>query len=235
MHSDTVMREAADHIIAADPAFAPIVAETGLCTIGAPKAPGAAEVSAPPVASTADDSFTDIHTAETHFAALVKSVIAQQLSTRVADTLTARLHRALEGDVSPARVLALDTQLMRDSGLSNAKTRTIRGLAHALHSGDLDLDALVDSGDDDRLRQELTALWGIGRWTAEMFEMFTLHRLDVWPVGDLAMRRGWATLHGMAEGPTARDLDPLGDPLRPYRSVAAWYCWRVVDGDNPSW
>ena len=87
-------------------------------------------------------------------------MIAQQLSTRVADTLTARLHRALEGDVSPARVLALDTQLMRDSGLSNAKTRTIRGLAHALHSGDLDLDALVDSGDDDRLRQELTALWG---------------------------------------------------------------------------
>lgn len=211
-HSDALMQAAADHIVAVDPAFAPIVATSPLCTIG--------RVDNQP---------------DTHFASLVKSVIAQQLSTAVADTLTARLTAALDGEVSPAKVLALDEELMRAAGLSRAKTRTLKGLATAMHSGELDIDAALAADDDHRLRSELTALWGIGRWTAEMFEMFTLHRLDVWPVGDLAMRRGWAQLHGQPDDPGAKALDPLGDPLRPYRSVAAWYCWRVVDGDNASW
>ncbi|MDQ1245962.1 MAG: DNA-3-methyladenine glycosylase [Actinomycetota bacterium] len=206
------MQAAADHLVAVDPAFGPIVATSPLCTLGR----------------------TD-NQPDTHFASLVKSVIAQQLSTKVADTLTARLTAALEGDVSPTKVLALDEEAMRAAGLSRAKTRTIKGLATAMHSGDLDIDAALAHDDEHRLRSELTALWGIGRWTAEMFEMFTLHRLDVWPVGDLAMRRGWAQLHGLAGDPGARAMDPWGEPLRPYRSVAAWYCWRVVDGDNPSW
>jgi DNA-3-methyladenine glycosylase II len=211
-HSERHMRAAAEHIVAVDPAFAPIVESSPLCFLARPGNQPA-----------------------THFAALVRSVIAQQLSTKVADTLTDRLTTALEGDVSPAKVLALDEELMRGAGLSGAKTRTIKGLAAALHSGDLDIEAALASPDEHRLRSELTALWGIGRWTAEMFEMFTLHRLDVWPVGDLAMRRGWARLHGLSDDPGAKHLDPLGEPLRPYRSVAAWYCWREVDGDNPSW
>lgn len=206
------MRSAVALIVAADPAFAEIVASSPLCTLG--------RVGNQP---------------ETHFASLVKSIIAQQLSTRVADTLTERLSIALDGDVTPERVLALDEELMRSAGLSRAKTRTLRGLAAALHTGELDLAAAVADSDESRVRSELTALWGIGRWTAEMFEMFTLNRLDVWPVGDLAMRRGWAQLHGLPTDPGPKPIDPLGEAFRPYRSVAAWYCWRVVDGDNPSW
>jgi len=211
-HPDDLMRDAVEHILTADPAFEPIIQSSPLCSF-------AREVDQP----------------VGHFASLVKSIIAQQLSTKVADTLTERLHGTLDGDVTPERVLALDAELLRAAGLSRAKIRTVRGLAAALHSGELDLDRAIASPDHSRVRDELTALWGIGRWTAEMFEMFTLHRLDVWPVGDLAMRHGWAELHGLAADPGAKALDPAGDPFRPYRSVAAWYCWRVVDGDNPSW
>lgn len=206
------MIEAAEHIAAVDPAFRPIIDSSPLCTIGR------------------RDNQPD-----TAFASLVKSVLAQQLSTRVADTLSARLHAATAGDITPTRILALDVAELRALGLSSAKVRTLHGLAGALHTGDLDLDAAVASGDDSRLMAELTALWGIGRWTVEMLLMFTLHRLDVWPVGDLAMRRGWVELHGQTGDIDQREMDRLGEPLRPYRSVAAWYCWRVVDGDNPSW
>lgn len=211
-HSDDVMLAAAAHLVTIDPAFAPIVETSPLCTIGRRD-----------------------NQPETPFASLVKSVLAQQLSTKVADTLSARLHEALDGDISPAKVLALDVAQLRALGLSGAKVRTLHGLSAALHSGELDLDAVVASGDDAHLATELTSLWGIGRWTVEMLLMFTLHRLDVWPVGDLAMRKGWQSIHGREGDIDPRALDDLGEPLRPYRSVAAWYCWRVVDGDNPSW
>ncbi|TXH45518.1 MAG: DNA-3-methyladenine glycosylase 2 family protein [Actinobacteria bacterium] len=206
------MDAAVAHILRADPAFAAVVDAAGPCTLARPRA------------QTPDD----------HFARLVGDIIAQQLSTRVAETLTSRFAAALAGQVSPAKVLALDVQEMRAAGLSGAKSRTIRGLAAAVSSGDLDLAAMVADPDPHRVRRDLTALWGIGRWTAEMFEMFTLHRLDVWPVGDLALRRGWAKLHAGATSQPPPDitpaaLDPLGDPLRPYRSVAAWYCWRALD------
>ncbi len=206
------MDAAVAHILRADPAFAAVVDAAGPCTLARPRA------------QTPDD----------HFARLVGDIIAQQLSTRVAETLTSRFTAALAGQVSPAKVLALDVQEMRAAGLSGAKSRTIRGLAAAVSSGDLDLAAMVADPDPHRVRRDLTALWGIGRWTAEMFEMFTLHRLDVWPVGDLALRRGWAKLHAGATSQPPPDitpaaLDPLGDPLRPYRSVAAWYCWRALD------
>lgn len=209
--TDKRMRAAAEHIVAVDPAFTDVIEATGLCTVGCD-------------ASAKGDHFTD----------LVDSVIAQQLSTKAADTIGARLRLHLDGVLTPARILELDDELLRGAGLSGAKTRTIRGLAEALHSGSLDLAAAIASGDDDLVSSELQTLWGIGRWTAEMFLIFTLHRLDIWPVGDLAMRRGWDQIHGGA-ATTPAELDFLGEPLRPYRSVAAWYCWRQVDGDNPSW
>jgi DNA-3-methyladenine glycosylase II len=77
--------------------------------------------------------------------------------------------------------------------------------------------------------RELTSVRGIGRWTAEMFLMFQLGRPDVWPVDDLGVRKGYSLIYGLPEMPRARDLDPLGEPFRPYRSVVAWYCWRAVD------
>lgn len=206
------MQLAADHLVAVDPAFTQIVASSPLCTIGR------------------RDNQPD-----SHFASLVKSILAQQLSSAVADTLNERLTDRVAGSVEPERVLALDVAELRALGLSSAKTRTIRGLAAALHGGELDLDTSIANGDDHTLRTDLTALWGIGRWTVEMFLMFSLHRLDIWPVGDLAMRKGWQLIHGESGDIDPRLLDQLGEPLAPYRSVAAWYCWRLVDGDNDAW
>lgn len=212
------MEAAVSHIVRADPAFRPIIEAAGPCTLGRARP----EQSAEPAP---DD----------HFARLVVDIISQQLSTKVAATLSHRFTAALDGDVSPAHVLALDAQELRAAGISGAKARTIRGLASAVDGGELDLAAIVADEDPHRVRRELTALWGIGRWTSEMFEMFTLHRLDVWPVGDLALRRGWSRLHAPESDPaaaaeiSAAALDPLGEPLRPYRSVAAWYCWRALD------
>ena len=88
---------------------------------------------------------------------------------------------------------------------------------------------------DHHVVDELTKLWGIGRWTAEMFLMFTLYRLDVWPTGDLAMRRGWEQIHGLTEHIDPKQLDSLGNAFSPYRSVVAWYCWRIIDGDSQTW
>ena len=99
---------------------------------------------------------------------------------------------------------------------------------------ELDLDRAIESGDDNYLRNGFQALWGIGRWTVEMFLMFDLHRLDIWPVGTWRWRRGWQVLHG-ADGTSPRGTLRCWGPFRPYRSVAAWYCWWAVDGDNPSW
>ncbi len=203
------MQRAAAHLVDADPAFAPIVARSPSCTIG-------------------DGSRAQ----QTPFASLVRSVIAQQLSTKAADVITERFV-STAGEVTPARILALDDDVMRSAGLSRAKVRTIAGLAGAFHHDDLD-DAIA-TGDDHTITAELTRLWGIGRWTVEMFLIFDLHRLDVWPVGDLAMRRGWQHLHAEVGDIDPRELDSRGDVLAPYRSVAAWYCWRVVDGDNPTW
>jgi DNA-3-methyladenine glycosylase II len=209
-HTARTMRRAADLIAEADPAFIPVIESSPLCTIGR-KSQG------------------------DPFHALVVAIIGQQLSVRAADTITERFHAHLGGSITPGAVLRVDHESMRAVGLSGAKSRTIRGLAEATHTGDLDLDALVVHDDNHHIMGELTKLWGIGRWTAEMFLMFTLHRLDVWPVGDLAMRKGWQVIHRAR----AKDIDPakldrLGRKFAPYRSVAAWYCWRVIDEGNGS-
>ena len=204
------MRAAAAHIVAVDPAFAKIVATSPLCTLG-----------------------VGGHTGDSHFATLVKSVVAQQLSTKAADTIEARLTTAAGHDLTPARILALDIAAMRAAGLSQAKVRTLHGLAEAFHSDGW--EGRLAELPDHVILSELTALWGLGRWTVEMFLMFSLHRLDVWPVGDLAMRRGWEALHELDTHISPKVLDALGAPLSPYRSVAAWYCWRESDADNTSW
>lgn len=206
------MRKAADHLVAVDPAFGPIVESSPLCNIGRKKYEG-----------------------RSYFSTLVTSVIAQQLSVKAADTITVRVTTSLGGNITPLSVVQASDADLRTAGLSGAKTRTIKGLAEAVHSGDLDLDAAAAHSEDQHIVTELTRLWGIGRWTAEMFLMFTLHRLDVWPVGDLAMRKGWQQIHGNNGDIAEKQIDPLGDQFRPYRSVAAWYCWRVIDGDSETW
>jgi DNA-3-methyladenine glycosylase II len=164
----------------------------------------------------------------THFAELARAICFQQLAGAAARTIHGRFEAALEGDVTPERVLALPVETMRAAGLSGNKTASIRDLAEKVVAGVVELDRVTKLSDDE-IVGELTSVRGIGRWTAEMFLMFQLGRLDVWPVGDLGVRKGYAVIHGLADMPTAKALEVLGDALRPYRSLAAWYCWRAAD------
>ena len=164
----------------------------------------------------------------THFAELVRAICYQQLAGAAARTIHGRLEAALDGTPTPEAILALPLDTMRAAGLSANKTASIRDLAEKVLAGDVELDRVARLSDEVIVR-ELTLVRGIGRWTAEMFLMFQLGRLDVWPIGDLGVRKGYALINGLAEMPTPKALEELGEPLRPYRSLAAWYCWRAAD------
>jgi DNA-3-methyladenine glycosylase II len=164
----------------------------------------------------------------THFAELVRTICYQQLAGAAARTIHGRLEAALDGAPTPEAVLALPVATMRGAGLSANKTASIRDLAEKVLAGDVELDRVARLS-DEALVGELTLVRGIGRWTAQMFLMFQLGRLDVWPVDDRGVRKGYGVLYGLTTPPTARELESLGEPLRPYRSLAAWYCWRAAD------
>jgi 3-methyladenine DNA glycosylase/8-oxoguanine DNA glycosylase len=160
-----------------------------------------------------------------HFAALVEAVLYQQLAGAAAAAIHARVVEAVGGRVEPLAVLAAGEDRLRAVGLSRAKTASILGLAEAVATGEVLLTRLSRL-DDDEVIETLISLRGIGRWTAQMFCLFRLGRLDIWPVTDLGVRKGYANAYGLVDLPGERELDKLGDPFRPYRSVAAWYCWR---------
>ncbi len=169
----------------------------------------------------------------THFGSLCRSITFQQLAGRAAATIFGRFVAVATGggeanDLTPEGVLACPEEALRAAGLSAAKTRSIRALAERAATGELPLHD-VESVGDEELIDRLSAVPGIGRWTAEMFLIFQLGRLDVWPVGDLGVRKGYATAWGLPKPPTPKELAVYGEAFRPYRSVAAWYCWRAVD------
>ena len=166
---------------------------------------------------------------ETHFGTLVRAIVYQQLAGRAAAAIHGRLIAALGDEVQPERLLALSDEQMRAVGLSRAKVASLRDLAAKVLDGTVVLSprGLAQESDDDII-ERLSAVRGIGPWTSEMFLLFQLRRLDVWPVGDLGVRRGYG-LAWQVPTPTARELKPLGEPFRPYRSVAAWYCWRAAE------
>jgi DNA-3-methyladenine glycosylase II len=162
-----------------------------------------------------------------HFESLVSSVISQQLATAAARTIKQRF--VLEcGKVTPKNVAAMDLEQMRGAGLSGAKSKTIQGLAEAALSKEVDFKNLHEMSDEDVYR-DLTKLWCIGPWTVDMFMMFQLGRLDIWPTGDLGVRRGWEKIHKLKEEITPEDLGKKGEKFRPHRSIVAWYCWRALD------
>lgn len=165
---------------------------------------------------------------DTHFAALVRSIVYQQLAGRAAAAIHGRLVAALDGDVLPESLLALTDEQMRAAGLSGNKTASLRDLATKVLAGEVILDPRLARLSDDEVLARLTSVRGIGEWTAHMFLLFQLSRMDVWPTGDLGVRRGYSLAWGIPM-PTPRQLDSLGEPFRPYRSVAAWYCWRAVE------
>ena len=164
-----------------------------------------------------------------HFGTLVQAIVYQQLAGRAAAAIHGRLVAALGGDVQPEGLIALSDETLRAVGLSRAKVLSLRDLAAKVLDGTVMLSPRsLSRQSDEEIIARLSAVRGIGRWTAEMFLLLQLRRLDVWPVADLGIRRGYG-LAWHIPTPTARELQPLGDPYRPYRSVLAWYCWRAAE------
>jgi DNA-3-methyladenine glycosylase II len=166
---------------------------------------------------------------ESHLAALVRAIVYQQLAGAAAAAIHGRLIAALDGEITPERILALSDETLRSVGLSRAKVASLRDLAAKVADGTVVLDPdLVWDESDAEVVTRLSTVRGIGRWTSEMFLIFQLQRLDVWPTGDLGVRKGYGLAWGIPT-PTAKQLEPLGEPYRPYRSVVAWYCWRASE------
>lgn len=168
------------------------------------------------------------------YEALARSIAYQQLAGKAAASIWGRVRALRDGEAfTPEAVLALPPAALRGAGLSQAKTDAVRDLARLVVAGEICLDAVGRMPDDDVVAM-LTRARGVGPWTAHMFLLFDLHRLDVWPTGDYGVRVGYGRAFGLSEPPTPKELDALGERFRPYRSVAAWYCWRVVDAAVPS-
>jgi DNA-3-methyladenine glycosylase II len=164
----------------------------------------------------------------TPFEALARAICFQQLSGKAAATIFGRFVEAVGGDLTPEAVLATPMEDLRGAGLSAAKALSVLDLAAKATDGTVPLDSLAKLTDDD-LISRLVVVRGIGRWTAEMFLIFQLRRLDVWPVDDLGVQKGYARAYKLPKLPTPKELAPLGEAFRPYRSVAAWYCWRATE------
>ena len=162
------------------------------------------------------------------FAALVRAILSQQLSGKAADTIHGRVVTLVGGQEAllPAALLAVDPVALRGAGVSRPKISYLRDLAERVHDGRLDLPALETSSDEEVIAA-ITAVKGLGRWSAEMFLMFRLNRPDVFPVADLGIVKGVQKLLGMKRRPKPRTLERLAESWRPYRSVAAWYLWRI--------
>jgi DNA-3-methyladenine glycosylase II len=197
------MKKIVAEIAARDKKMAKVIAAHPLCTVGRNPKP------------------------VSHFESLVESVISQQLAVKAADTIFLRVKKAAGGRIVPARIAALSEAQMREAGVSGAKFKSIQGLASAALNKEIKFNSLHEIESDEEIFQQLTSLWGIGPWTVDMFMMFQLGRLDIWPTGDLGVRRGWEKIYALPEEIAPKDLQIKGEKFRPYRSVVAWYCWRA--------
>ena len=163
------------------------------------------------------------------YGALVRTIVGQQLSTKAARTIYARLV-ALFGDSppTPEEILSADEDALRTAGLSRQKFGYLRDLALHVRSGELDFAALHNLSDEE-VAARIIAVKGLGRWSADMFLMFHLGREDVLPVGDLGIRRAVEKAYGLPGLPDADDLWSLAAPWRPQRTLACFYLWRTLD------
>lgn len=195
-------REIADSFILLEPRFTKIIEEFGPCPIG-----------------TAPSRVTS-------FSALVESIIGQQLSIKAADTIIGRVKKLCNGRINPKDLGSKSTTKLREAGCSSNKARAIQELSIAVNLGELNLRS-IGSKTEDEIFQILLPMHGIGKWTVEMFLIFQLGRLDIWPVGDLGVRRGWEKVHQIRGEINPAELLKAGEKYRPYRSHLAWYCWRA--------
>ena len=164
-----------------------------------------------------------------HYGALVRSIVGQQLSTIAANAIYGRLNERYGGrSPTPREVLEDDPDAMRvAAGLSHAKVAYLRSLAEQVLDGSLDLDRLDDLPDDEVIA-DLTAVRGIGSWSADMFLMFQLQRPDVLPVGDLGIRRAFMVHWGFDKPPKPADMLSIAEPWRPNRTLASLFLWRSI-------
>ncbi len=169
------------------------------------------------------------------YEALIRSIMFQQLAGAAASAILGRLlglYGSNERYPTPAELLATTDEQFRAAGVSRQKAGYLRDLAKHVEDGRLDLNGLAD-GDDAEVIERLTAVRGVGVWTAQMFLMFQLGRLDVLPVGDLGVRRGMQVAYGLDDTPSPAEATAIGEPWAPYRSVGAWYMWRAADIRTP--
>ena len=165
------------------------------------------------------------------FDALAESIAYQQLSGKAAATIWKRV-RALfprRKHLDPKLVLATPDEKFRAAGLSRSKIAALKDLAAKTIDGTVPSSRALARMSDEEIIARLTSVRGIGRWTAEMLLLFDLGRLDVWPVADYGLRKGFAKTFGRRKLPTPKQLTKFGEKWRPYRSVAAWYFWRALD------
>jgi DNA-3-methyladenine glycosylase II len=171
-----------------------------------------------------------------HFGALARSIVYQQLAGAAAQAILGRVLTAVGGELSPEALAAVPDEQLRAAGLSANKLASLRDLSSKVLDGSVDLLASTRRGDEEVIA-DLITVRGIGRWTAEMYLMFELRRFDVWPVDDLGVRQGYGLAWGL-DPPSAKELVPLGERFRPYRTVVARYCWEAValfrGGTDPS-
>ena len=163
------------------------------------------------------------------FHALASSIIGQQLSAHAARAIKGRVFELIGTDrFTPEKISKISSGRLRTAGLSKAKIKYLRRLASAARNGEIDLSSLVNL-EDEEIISKLTAFSGIGRWTAEMFLIFGLGRPDVLSVNDAGLKRGIKITYKLQETPSEDEMLSFGESWRPYRSVASWYLWRVVD------
>lgn len=166
--------------------------------------------------------------AEQRFATLANAIASQQLNGRAAATIWGRLVDVVGEPFSAETVRSVPVTDLRSAGLSGSKAASLLDLADHVADGRIQLMNIGRLG-DDAVIEHLTKVRGIGPWTAQMFLMFSLRRLDVWPTGDYGVRTGFGRAYQGGRTPTARELESLGENFRPFRSVAAWYCWKAAD------
>ena len=199
-------RPAIEHLRRTDPELARIIDEVGDCSMSP-------------------------HTEGSHFDALVRAIVYQQLSGKAAATIHGRF-QGLYGNrpPTPEEVLATDVERLRSVGLSRQKTASIKDLAARVAAGEVPLDR-IDTMPDDEAIEALIRVRGIGRWSAQMFLMFRLGRPDVLPDADLGIRKGLQRAYRMRKLPAPKRVQQVGARWSPYATYACWYLWRSLDGD----
>jgi DNA-3-methyladenine glycosylase II len=161
------------------------------------------------------------------FGALVRAIVFQQLAGRAAQAIYGRVRATVGDTLTPEALNAASDAQLRTAGLSANKLASLRDLSAKVLDGTVILTR-TSRRSDEELIERLTTVRGIGRWTAEMYLLFQLRRLDVWPIDDLGVRQGYALAWKLDPPPTPKQLEPLGDRFRPYRSIVARYCWAAV-------